>query len=197
MFECLAQYAKYGAVRQLDPVDSKQNFFECEIVSKGEKSDIWIGIGPEDCHLFEMQEGMLRYQADSGNVYHGCVYHARSCEKRKIMLGLICSEGDRIGCGIDFDDDHQSDFMNVFFTRNGKQVGDLIKCRIPSFKMFPLVRLGSEGEQLHFLHHYNRPSLLSVRNIIIRNLYNYAHYYDVNVACLFFSFLIGCQKKHY
>ena len=37
-------------------------------------------------------------------------------------LGPTCTDGDRMGCGVDFSTDRSSGYVNVFFTKNGKQV---------------------------------------------------------------------------
>ena len=38
------------------------------------------------------------------------------------VFGPTCTDGDRMGCGIDFNTDCGSGYVNVFFTKNGKQV---------------------------------------------------------------------------
>ena len=38
------------------------------------------------------------------------------------MFGPTCTDGDRMGCGVDFNTDCGSGYVNVFFTKNGKQV---------------------------------------------------------------------------
>ena len=37
-------------------------------------------------------------------------------------FGPTCTDGDRMGCGVDFTTDRSSGYVNVFFTKNGKQV---------------------------------------------------------------------------
>ena len=38
------------------------------------------------------------------------------------VFGPTCTDGDRMGCGVDFNTDCGSGYVNVFFTKNGKQV---------------------------------------------------------------------------
>ena len=38
------------------------------------------------------------------------------------VFGPPCTDGDRMGCGVDFSTDRSSGYVNVFFTKNGKQV---------------------------------------------------------------------------
>ena len=54
------------------------------------------------------------YHADDGNLYHKGGIAAR--------FGPMCTDGDRMGCGIDFSTDQSSRGVKVFFTKNGKQV---------------------------------------------------------------------------
>ena len=157
---------KNASVRWLVPMNSTLNYFECEIISKTDTGyGIWIGIGPwsEDSQVYsEMLEYGLCYEADSGHVYIGGVYRAQGYKEQEAMCGLTCTSGDRIGCGIDFDSNHHSGYIHVFFTINGKQVGDLIRCKMPPFRICPVVGMGEKGQQICFLQHCNRPSLLSV-----------------------------------
>ena len=37
-------------------------------------------------------------------------------------LGPTCTDGDRMGCGVDFSAGSSSGYVNVFFTKKGKQV---------------------------------------------------------------------------
>ena len=55
------------------------------------------------------------YHADDGNLYHGRA-------SVDTVFGPTCTDGDRMGCGVDFSTDHSPGFVNVFFTKNGKQV---------------------------------------------------------------------------
>ena len=150
------------------PMDSKLNYFECEIASNGhDVRGIWIGIGQwsdaEDSNP-QMGEHRVYYRANSGYVYIDGVYRSQDSsesERGKIKIGSATS-GDRIGCGIDFNNDHHSDYIHVFFTKNGKQLGDRIRCLVPPFKMCPVVGMSEKGQRIRFLQHGNRPSLLSV-----------------------------------
>ena len=54
------------------------------------------------------------YHADDGNLYHE--------RGVGITFGPTCTDGDRMGCGVDFSTDYGSGYVNVFFTKNGKQV---------------------------------------------------------------------------
>ena len=172
-FECKVHqtfFRRHHFVTRLIHVNSTLNYFECEIVSKGERGyRVCVGIGPEgesedSYSYYEMREYGLYCEADSGrvNIGDGLMYHAQGHAKQKLMLNLTISEGDRIGCGIDFDSDHHSDYINVFFTQNGKQVGDLIRCKTPPFKMCPVLGVSAKGGQICLLQHCSRPCLLRV-----------------------------------
>jgi hypothetical protein len=154
-----------GLVQGMVPMDSTLNYFECEITSEGDKGyGMWVGIGPwsdigdEDSH----PHIEVRYEANSGYVrIYYCEQDGSETEKDQFEIGSA-TRGDRIGCGIDFDNDHHSDYIHVFFTKNGKQLGDRIKCTMPPFKMCPMVGMGEKGQRVRFLQHCIRPSLMSV-----------------------------------
>ncbi len=172
-FECTSRI-QYGntCVQRMVPMDSALNYFECEIVSKEDVGyyGIWVGIGPwsdiEDSNSQMGEYGMtLYYMANAGYVRTDgiyCVQDGYEFERGRIEIGSTCTTGDRIGCGIDFDDDNHSDYIHVFFTKNGKQLGDRIRCQVPPFKMCPMVGMDKKGQRIRFLQHGNRPSLLSV-----------------------------------
>ena len=151
------------------PMNSKLNYFECEFVSK---RSLLIGIGPKDCHLANVRECAICYVAHTGDVIRGYAYRGQGCEEQKVMLQLTCEEHDRIGCGIDFDDPHHTDFMNVFFTKNEKQVGNRIRCKIPQFAMCPFIMMHQKGEWVSFVVHKERSSLLNVRKIMYAEMLN-------------------------
>ena len=54
------------------------------------------------------------YHADDGNLYHESGGGS--------AFGPTCTDGDRMGCGVDFITNCSSDCVIVFFTKNGKQV---------------------------------------------------------------------------
>ena len=54
------------------------------------------------------------YHADDGKLFHGSL--------RGTEFGPTCTDGDRMGCGVDFSTDRSSGYVNVFFTKNGKRV---------------------------------------------------------------------------
>jgi hypothetical protein len=155
-------------VRWLVPICSTLNYFECEIISKGKTGCcIWIGIGQRptgyDARYFHYYETVVSYRVDNGHVHRGNVCSDPDCKNFVVQLHLSYSEGDRIGCGIDFE--CHSDYMDVFFVKNGMQVGDLIRCKKPSYDLCPIVGMGEVGEKIRFLKHCYQPSLLSVSHI--------------------------------
>ncbi len=48
------------------------------------------------------------------------------------------SIGDRMGCGIDFDSDSSGNYVKVFFTKNGAQVGNSQRMKRPVNGLYPL-----------------------------------------------------------
>lgn len=153
-------------VRWLVPINSTQNYFECKIISKGETGrGIWIGVGPFPEEGFYYN--VATYRIDNGHLHHGDACGDRDCEKCVVqcMSNMTFSEGDRIGCGIIFDDDPHSEYVYVFFTKNGIQFGHLTKCKKPHFDLCPVMGMEEEHEKICFLQLCNRPSLLSVSEV--------------------------------
>lgn len=140
-----------GVVKILEPMHPMLNYFEYEILDKGQKATIGIGVG-EHKYPLDQQPGWNRnaigYHADDGRLYHhdgfGRVY------------GPTCTTGDRMGCGIDFSTELSPGYVNVFFTRNGKMVADMVKVKRPLFGLYPLVGMHSAGEKVRYLGHSNR-----------------------------------------
>ena len=153
------------SVRKQMHMTSEHNYFECKIVSKGEKCSISIGLGPNDCKLDKLPgsfQDTIGYKVNTGEIYQSRVFYAYFDDVKRIPNCLTCTENDRIGCGIDFNNERDPDKISIFFTRNGQQVRNPIKCRKPSFRLYPLVGMCSEGEKVQFLRHCHRPSLLAV-----------------------------------
>ena len=65
-------------------------------------------------HMPGWNQNSCGYHADDGNLFDGSLIGSR--------LGPTCTDGDRMGCGVDFSAGSSSGYVNVFFTKNGKQV---------------------------------------------------------------------------
>ncbi len=57
------------------------------------------------------------------------------------LLTTLCYffTGDRMGCGIDFDSEPDGNYVKVFFTKNGVQVGKSQKMKRPIHGLYPLM----------------------------------------------------------
>ena len=156
------------------PMSSSKNYFECEIISKRETGcGIWIGIGPLSD---DYEKNVVSYRLSNGHVHYGNICKNQDCKRDIVRLNLTYSEGDRIGCCIDFDVEYHQDCVDIFFTKNGVQVSDHIKCEKPKFLLGPgpVVGMMEVGEKIRFLHCSYRPSLLSVsRTEFSVHPYNY------------------------
>ena len=153
-------------VQLLVPMSSTLNYFECEVTRSLETdadSLISVGIGPWSDNSHTHRYLKSKFCNAKFRVIIGDVSYAQN---QKVIDDSIytCTAGDKIGCGVDFDIDHPSGFVHVFFTKNGKQVGDLIRYKMPPFEMCPVVEMTKKGQRIHFLQHHYRPSLLCVSN---------------------------------
>lgn len=61
-----------------------------------------------------------------------------------------------MGCGIDFNSDAGYSHCNVFFTKNGEQVGDVVRMKKPVYGLYPIIGMHSRGEKVRYLGHWHR-----------------------------------------
>ena len=142
---------RVGVVKLLEPMSLELNYYECEIVCRGSKCTIGVGVG-EKGYPLDRQPGWngngIGYHADDGNMFyqngHGQAF------------GPTCTEGDRMGCGVDFDTDCGQGCVSIFFTKNGKQIGELVRMRLPTSGLYPIIGLHSRGEKVRYLGHWKR-----------------------------------------
>ena len=140
-----------GVVKLLEPMNPQLNYYEYEILDRGQKCAIGIGVGEQSYPLDRMpgwNRNAIGYHADDGRLFHQDGYGR--------AFGPTCSVGDRMGCGVDFDSAQDHCYVRVFFTKNGKQVGDSERFKRPVHGIYPLVGLHSRGEQVRYLGHWRR-----------------------------------------
>ena len=84
----------------------------------------------------------IGYHSDNGKLYN-----QKGCGEK---YGPTCGVGDRMGCGVDFDSE-STDSVDVFFTKNGKQVGDIINFNKPDTGLYPLIGICNVGDKVRYL----------------------------------------------
>ncbi len=137
-----------GVVKILEPVSPMLNYFELQIIDKGEDTAIGIGVGEYKYPLDKMpgwNSNAIGYHADDGRLFYQNGFGK--------AFGPLCTTGDKMGCGIDFDCDVGPNFVNVFFTKNGKQIGAPTKVKKPIYGFYPLFGLHSPNEKIAYLGH--------------------------------------------
>ena len=142
-------YHDVCAVKILQPMTSIQNYFELQILCPGVIGEIAIGVVGHDYPLNRQpgwEKDGIGYHADDGKLYN-----EQSSEFQAETIGPTCTTGDRMGCGIDFESEDSPDYVKVFFTKNGQQVGDFIKFKKPKDGLYPLMGMDSRGEQFQYL----------------------------------------------
>ena len=142
---------RVGVVRFSEPMTPMLNYFEFEIVCKGSKCAIGIGVGDLSYPLERMpgwNRNGVGYHADDGRLFHENGYGKG--------FGPTCTEGDRMGCGVDYNPDVAEGYGDIFFTKNGKQVGNCVRMKRPIHGFYPLVGLHSQGEKVRYLGHTQR-----------------------------------------
>ena len=153
-----AAHEEVGVIKIQVPMSAELNYFECKITSRGTNCSIGIGIGA-DGYPLNRQPGWNRngigYHADDGCLYNQCGHG--------LAFAPTCTEGDRMGCGVDLPQDALGN-VSVFFTKNGEQVGDLITIKMPTGGLHPLIGLHSKGEQVEYLgYSYRHPPISLLR----------------------------------
>lgn len=148
VFKFLGASRSVGVVKILEPVSPMLNYFEIQIVDKGRDTAIGLGLGHYQYPLDRMpgwNNNSIGYHADDGRLFHQNGFGK--------AFGPLCTTGDRMGCGIDFDTDVGYEYVNVFFTKNGKQVGSHTKVKRPIYGFYPLIGLHSPNEKIQYLGH--------------------------------------------
>ena len=143
--------ASVGVVKIVEPMNPMLNYFEYQIVSAGQKCAIGIGLGGKDYPLDHMpgwKSNGIGYHADDGHLFHENGYGK--------VFGPKCTEGDRMGCGVDFDHDVGYGFYQIFFTKNGELVGEPVTMKRPVYGLYPIIGMHSRGEKTCYLGHWHR-----------------------------------------
>ena len=136
------------------------NYFEYKILSPGTDCEIGIGVGESEYPLNQMpgwNQNGVGYHADDGNLYYQ--------RGTGVKFGPTCTAGDRMGCGVEFESEDTLGYVNVFFAKNGNQVGDFVKIKKPESGLFPLIGLCNEGEKVQYLGHWHSMPQAYVMNI--------------------------------
>ena len=140
-----------GCVMITEPMSPFLNYYEYQILARGAEASIGIGIGERNYPLNRMpgwNRDSIGYHGDDGKLYH------ESGGGR--YFGPTCSDGDIMGCGVDFDSDVGYGYCEVFFTKNGQQVGEPVRMKQPVYGLYPIIGLHSRGEKVRYLGHWHR-----------------------------------------
>ncbi len=151
IFKFKGEGGSVGVVKILEPMSPMLNYYEYEIVDKGQKCAIGVGVGELGYPLDRMpgwNRNGIGYHADDGRMFYQTGWGK--------AFGQTCTVGDRMGCGVDFEADCSYGYVNVFFTKNGEQVEDPITIKRPIYGLYPLIGLHSKGEKVRYLGHWNR-----------------------------------------
>jgi hypothetical protein len=131
----------------MNPLIGRRNFFEVEITDAGAKCMFAIGVGPRNFPLTVMPgwlEGSFGYHSN-GKLF---------IEQGNTPInGPKCTQGDRMGCGLDFSTANEG-FVKVWFTKNGKLACWPEKILYhPKLALHPIITVGSSGEIVHYCNH--------------------------------------------
>ena len=140
-----------SVVKILQPMNPTLNYFEYKIISSGFDCAIGIGVGESEYPLNRMpgwNQNGIGYHADDGRLF----YQSGS----GVQFGPTCTTGDRMGCGVHYDNEDTSGYVKVFFTKDGLLIGDL-KIKKPASGLYPLVGLHTQGAKVQYLGHWHVP----------------------------------------
>lgn len=136
---------RVGLYIAASPLTPEHNYFEVEILDTGIIGAIGVGLVPYNYSL-EAQPGWnpesVGYHADNGRLF-------RSSAAGR-LFGPKCCVGDKIGCGIKFEQAKNDSIVPVFFTRNGREIGTVLT-HLPhgiDKGLHPAVGLHSDGEEV-------------------------------------------------
>lgn len=139
-------------VKFVDPLSPLLNYFEYVIEDVGKEAAIGIGVGERKYSMAAMpgwNPNSCGYHADDGKLFLEAGRGADFAE--------TCVAGDSVGCGVDFDAEGVGEgYVNVFFTKNGQQVGRLVKMKRPVHGFYPMIGLHSGGEKVRYRGHSRR-----------------------------------------
>ncbi|XP_052251320.1 SPRY domain-containing protein 3-like isoform X1 [Dreissena polymorpha] len=132
------------------PLCSEHGYFEIEIDDNGLNSEIGIGLVPYTYPLGAMpgwEAFSVGYRADDGDLYKACSDGS--------TFGAKCNIGDIMGCGIKFAKSEEerrklANDVQVFFTRNGKEVGT-VTVPYPPGGLYPAVGMHSDGAKVRLI----------------------------------------------
>ena len=127
------------------PVTRTYNYFEIKLVGNSGEFGVGIGLGPINYpgsfqHMPGWDANCIGYHSDDGKLFHEY--------GRGRPFGPTCSEGDIMGCGVDFAGAEVEGMANVWFTKNQVMVGPPINVKILKGGLFPLIGLGTSGDVL-------------------------------------------------
>ena len=149
-----------GVVKIMDPMSPLNNYYEIKILNKGRRTAIGIGLGTMVYSMSAMpgmETQCIGYHADDAKMYH-------ENGIGKNMGAPTCTEGDIMGCGVLFDVDEGPAYVRVFFTKNGKFVGERKKMKRPLYGLYPIVGMLSTNETVEYLGHSVCTNLEGVDN---------------------------------
>ena len=140
-----------GIVKFLEPLNPMLNYYEYEILERGQEASIGIGVGRRGYPMTRMpgwNRNSVGYHADDGKLYQE--------NGMGVAFGPTCTKGDRMGCGVDFASEDGSGYLSIFFTKNDQSVGHLVRMKRPTDGLYPLIGLHSRGEKIRYLGHWCR-----------------------------------------
>ncbi|KAK2144810.1 hypothetical protein LSH36_729g02038 [Paralvinella palmiformis] len=136
---------KVGLYIAANPLTPEHSYFEVEILDTGIMGAIGVGLVPYRYSL-DAQPGLnsesVGYHADNGKLFKS------SGAGRP--FGPKCCVGDRIGCGVKFEQAKNDSIVPVFFTRNGREIGTVLNHMPHGINrgLHPAIGLHSEGEEV-------------------------------------------------
>nr|CAD7261538.1 unnamed protein product [Timema shepardi] len=159
---------KVGVYIAEEPLTPDTCYFEVEIIDTGMDGSMSIGLSskryPLDIHVGYEHES-VGLSTEEGRVFKEGTVGPK--------FGVKCEIGDRIGCGIKFDqlseaiEDPFCTLMPIYFVRNGRELGTIL-LPLPLGGLYPAISMHSLGEEVRLFLGLNwvpeEDSLMSVDN---------------------------------
>ena len=132
-------YNDVGGIQLMQRNMKELEYFEVTIISTGDQNTIRIGVAYSEYPL-NCQPGW-----GDGSIAFCCKDGFLSCNGEGERFSHSSVANDVIGCGIRYDFDQ----LQVFFTHNGKRIGDQKPfLRLPPTELYPTVCMHSQGEKV-------------------------------------------------
>ena len=159
VFKVVSYTSNFYIVKMNEVMSPLWNYFEVEIINHRANSAVGIGVGAFDNPLQDMPGWTARsfgYHSDDGNLLHQSSYVG-------LRFGPTCTEGDIMGCGIDYEGLANTGYVRLWFTKNSTVVGAPVRAKVPPGGFHSLIGMHYPGTVAKYLGHSQQKAPFSLQ----------------------------------